>query len=87
MPTSSRPRRRSDRRDRAAFVLSDALRRAIWESPRTLTALAFPFGFTASNLSSLIHGQRFGPRRRARIVELGASLGVPADACTREVER
>lgn len=70
-------------RDPAIFQLSHRLVTALRRSPYTLTEIGYPHGFTQARLSAFCAGRRFGSRVRDRIVLIGASLGLPADACTR----
>jgi hypothetical protein len=84
VPLQSRsPRRR--RCDAADFVLGPDLVNAIRKSRLSLTALGFPHGIPQSHLSTLLRGQRFGTRVRAKVISLGAALGISAERCAKEV--
>jgi hypothetical protein len=67
----------------AHFQFSARLIKAIHQSPQTLTSLGFACGLTQSRISAYLHGEPFGSRSRERVIQLGAALSLPPDACTR----
>jgi hypothetical protein len=75
------------RSDSAVFSITGALKRAVRQSPATLTALAAPCGPTQGRISEALHGLRFGPRLRDRFEQLGASLGIAPERAMRRVGR
>ena len=74
-------------RDLTSYRLSPRLVRAIKKSPNNQTALGFPFRLAQTQVPALVHGAPFGASVRERVVALGESLGVPANACTVRVRR
>ncbi len=72
-------------RDASRFRISLELKKAIQRDARSLTQLSAPVGLHQSSLSSILHGKVFASPTRDRLVALGASLGVQAEACARRV--
>ena len=71
----------------SVFVASAALKRAVAAADRNQTALGFPYNLIQSQLSGILRGRPFGPGVRARIEQLGASLGLSPGACARRLSR
>jgi hypothetical protein len=67
---------------KAGFRMAHVLKRAIYKSDLSQTALGFPHGLSQAEISRYMR-HPFGPRVRVKIEQLGASLGIPADQCVR----
>jgi hypothetical protein len=64
-----------------SYKLSAKLVRHVRQDSRNQTAIAFPYGLSQSQLSTLINGGVFSERLRARVELLGASYGLEPAAC------
>lgn len=71
-------------KNKAGFKMAPALKRAIHNSALSQTAMGFPVGLGQSEVSRYMT-RPFGSRVRAKIEQLGASLGIPVDQCVRSV--
>jgi hypothetical protein len=70
---------------KADFRMSHVLKRAVYKSDLSQTALGFPHGLSQAEISRYMHGRAFGPVTRDKMIKLGESLGIPADQCVRSV--
>jgi hypothetical protein len=66
------------------FKMAHVLKRAIYKSDLSQTALGFPHGLSQAEISRYMR-HPFGSRVRPKIEQLGAALGIPADQCVRSV--
>jgi hypothetical protein len=66
------------------FRMAHVLKRAIYRSDLSQTALGFPHGLSQAEISRYMR-HPFGPRVRDKIIKLGESLGISSDQCVRSV--
>ncbi len=73
--------------NRAIYVLSGALKKAIRDSGIPQVELGARVGWDQARVSTLLRGMRFSEHTRAAVLMLGASLGIDPAECVRHVGR